>query len=98
MVSVAEQVVMHILALVRNYIPDYKQVLDGRGDIAEIPAKAHDLEDKVVGILGMGRIGQRVCERLKSFNVKMLYYDQFPLRTVEEHVPGARFASKEQLV
>ncbi len=98
MVSIAEQVVMHSLALVRNYIPAYKQVLDGRGDIAEIAAKALDLEDKVVGILGMGRIGQRVCERLKAFNVKMLYYDQFPLRTVEEHVLGARFASKEQLV
>jgi formate dehydrogenase len=97
-VSVAEQVVMHILALVRNYIPAYKQVLEGRWDIAEIAARAHDLEDKVVGILGMGRIGQRVCERLKPFNVKMLYYDQFPLRTVEEHVLGARFASKEQLV
>jgi formate dehydrogenase len=97
-VSVAEQVVMHILALVRNYIPAYQQVLDGRWDIAEIAAKAHDLEDKIVGILGMGRIGQRVCERLKAFNVKLLYYDQFPLRTVEEHVLGARFASKEQLV
>jgi formate dehydrogenase len=97
-VSVAEQVVMHILALVRNYIPAYKQVLEGRWDIAEIAARAHDLEDKVVGILGMGRIGQRVCERLKPFNVKMLYYDKFPLRTVEENVLGARFASKEQLV
>jgi formate dehydrogenase len=97
-VSVAEQVVLNILALVRNYIPAYKQVLDGRWDIAEIAAKAHDLEDKVVEILGMGRIGQRVCERLKAFNVKMLYYDQFPLHTVEEHVLGAKFASKEQLV
>ena len=39
-VSVAEQVVMHILALVRNYIPAYKQVLDGKWDIAEI-AQTH---------------------------------------------------------
>lgn len=98
MVSVAEQVVMHILALVRNYIPAYNQVLEGRWDIAEIAARAHDLEDKTVGIIGMGRIGQRVCERLKAFNVKMLYYDQFPLRTVEEQVLGARFTSREQLV
>jgi lactate dehydrogenase-like 2-hydroxyacid dehydrogenase len=28
----------------------------------------------------------------------MLYYDQFPLRTVEEQVLGARFTSREQLV
>jgi formate dehydrogenase len=30
MVSVAEQVVMHILALVRNYIPAYKQVIEDK--------------------------------------------------------------------
>lgn len=97
-VSVAEQVVMHILALVRNYISAYKQVIEGRWDIAEIASKAHDLEDKVVGILGMGRIGQRVCERLKAFDVKMLYYDQFPLRTAEEFVLGVRYAPRDQII
>lgn len=97
-VSVAEQVVMHILALVRNYIPAYKQVLDGRWDIAEIAAKAHDLEDKVVGIIGVGRIGQRVCERLKPFDVKMIYYDYHRLNTVEEFVLGARYAILDRLV
>ena len=76
-VSIAEQVVMHILVLVQNYIPSYKQVIEGRWDIAEIASRAHDLEDKVVGIIGMGRIGQRVCERLKAFDVKMLYLTNF---------------------
>ncbi len=97
-VSVAEQVVMHILALVRNYIPAYKQVIEGRWDIADITSKAHDLEDKVVGILGMGRIGQRVCERLKAFDVKILYYDQSPLRTAEEFVLGARYTPRDQII
>ena len=80
-VSVAEQVVMHILALIRNYIPAYKQVLDGRWDIAEIAAKAHDLEGKTVGVIGTGRIGQRVCTRLKAFDINLLYYNNFRLRT-----------------
>jgi len=97
-VSVAEQVVMHILALVRNYMPAYKQVMEGRWDIAEIASKAHDLEDKVVGIIGMGRIGQRVCERLKAFEVKMLYHDQFPLRTAEEFVLGVSYAPRDQII
>ena len=42
---------MHILALVRNYIPAYKQVLDGRWDIVEIAANAHDLEGKTVELV-----------------------------------------------
>ncbi len=97
-VSVAEQVVMHILALVRNYIPAYKQVLEGKWDIAEIASRAHDLENKTVGVVGTGRIGQRVCARLKPFDVSTLYYDNRRLSTVEENVLGARYIPFEQLI
>jgi formate dehydrogenase len=97
-VSVAEQVVMHILALLRNYIPAYKQVLDGKWDIGEIASKAHDLEGKTVGVVGGGRIGQRVCARLKPFDVTTLYYDNRRLSTVEENVLGIRYVPFEQLI
>ena len=97
-VSVAEHVIMQILALVRNYIPSYKQVVDGRWDIGEIAAKAHDLEDKVVGIVGMGRIGQRVATRIKPFDVDLYYYDFRRLSTMEEQVLGARYATLDSLV
>jgi formate dehydrogenase len=97
-VSVAEQVVMHILALVRNYIPAYKQVLDGKWDIAEIAAKAHDLEGKTIGIIGTGRIGQRVCTRLKAFDVNMLYYNNVRLSTAEEFVLGVHYTPLEELI
>jgi formate dehydrogenase len=38
-VSVAEHVVMQILALVRNYIPAYTQVINGEWDVAKIAEK-----------------------------------------------------------
>lgn len=97
-VSVAEQVIMHILALVRNYIPAYQQVLDGKWDIAEIASRAHDLEGKTVGVVGTGRIGQRVCVRLKPFDVTVLYHDNRRLSTVEENVLGAHYATFDQLI
>ncbi len=97
-VSVAEHVVMQILALVRNFIPSYKQVVDGRWDIGEIAARAHDLEDKVVGIVGMGRIGQRVAARLKPFDVDLYYYDFRRLSTVEEQVLGAGYVRLDSLI
>ena len=97
-VSVAEQVVMHILALVRNYIPAYKQVLEGKWDIAEIAAKAHDLEGKTVGVVGMGRIGQRVCSRLKPFDVSTFYYDNRRLTGAEEIVLRARYRPLDQII
>src|SRR6476619_3739596 len=97
-VGVAEQIVMHILALVRNYMPAYKQVLDGRWDIAEIVAYSHDLEDKVVGVIGANRIGQRVCERLKAFDVKILYYNLPRLTTSEEFVFCIRYTPLQKLI
>ena len=97
-VSVAEHVIMQILALVRNYIPSYKQVVDGGWDIGSIAAKAHDLEDKVVGIVGMGRIGQRVAARLKPFDVHTYYNDYRRLSTAEEQVLGAHYAPFDALI
>ena len=97
-VSVAEHVVMQILTLIRNYIPSYKEVIDGGWDIGKVAARAHDLEDKVVGIVGMGRIGQRVAARLKPFDVRIYYYDYGRLGTVEEQVLDARYLPLDTLV
>ena len=97
-VSVAEQVIMHILALVRNYIPAYQQVLDGKWDIAQIATRAHDLEGKTVGVVGGGRIGQRVCVRLRPFDVTVLYHDNRRLSTVEETVLGVHYAPFSELI
>ena len=97
-VSVAEHAVMQILALVRNYLAAHQQVKDGRWDIAEAAARSHDLEGKTVGIVGAGRIGQRVALRLRPFQVQVLYYDSRRLTTVEEEVLGAEYAVLDDLV
>lgn len=97
-VSVAEHAVMQILALVRNYLPAHRQVLEGRWDIAEVAARSHDLEGKVVGIVGAGRIGQRTAIRLKPFDVHTLYYDYRRLSTVEEQVLGVSYALLDDLI
>ncbi|MEM3085330.1 MAG: NAD-dependent formate dehydrogenase [Nitrososphaerales archaeon] len=97
-VSVAEHVVMAILILLHNFVPAHRQVIDGRWDIAEIAARTHDLEGKTVGTVGIGRIGQRICARLKPFSVTLLYYDNYRLSAVEEQVLGVRYAAFAELV
>ena len=97
-VSVAEHVVMQILALVRNYIPSYDEVIGGGWDIGKVAATSHDLEDKTVGIVGMGRIGQRVAARIKPFDVQTYYFDYQRLSTSEEQVLGARYMSLDAIV
>jgi formate dehydrogenase len=66
--------------------------------IAEIAAKAHDLEGKTVGVMGTWRIGQRVCTRLKAFDINLLYYNNFRLCTVEEFVLGLRYTPLEEII
>jgi len=97
-VSVAEHAVMQILILLRNFLGGYKQVIEGRWDIAEVTSKAHDLEGKVVGIVGLGRIGRRTAARLRPFDVTLLYHDPNRLSPAEEQDLGIRYASLNELV
>jgi formate dehydrogenase len=83
--SVCEHVVMMILALVRNYMPSYKQVLDGGWNIADCVSRAYDVEGMNVGTVAAGRIGFGVLRRLQPFDCKLHYYDRHRLpKEVEE--------------
>ena len=72
----SEHVVMEILTLVRNQIPAHEQIINGQWDVAAIARNAFDLEGKVVGTVGCGRIGYRVLQRLQGFDCKeLLWFD-----------------------
>ena len=78
-ISVSEHVVMMILALVRNYIPSYKIVVDGGWNIADAASREYDLEGMQVGTVAAGRIGSAVLRRLKPFDVGLHYTDRHRL-------------------
>ncbi|MGH2949740.1 MAG: NAD-dependent formate dehydrogenase [Solirubrobacteraceae bacterium] len=78
-ISVAEHVVMMILALVRNYIPSHRWVIDGGWNIADCVSRSYDLEGMQVGTVGAGRIGWAVLRRLKPFEVGLHYTDRHRL-------------------
>ncbi|KAH7339363.1 D-isomer specific 2-hydroxyacid dehydrogenase [Rhizoctonia solani] len=64
-----------------------------RGDwnVSQIARNAYDLEGKVVGTIGAGRIGYRVLERLVPFNCKeLLYFDYNALPEDAAKSVGAR--------
>ena len=72
--SVAELAMGLMLALARQ-IP--------QGDAAarrgEFPRMAGiSLEDKTIGILGLGAIGKQLAKRLRGFNCRVLAYDPYP--------------------
>jgi formate dehydrogenase len=90
-ISVSEHVVMMILALVRNYIPSYKWVVEGGWNIADCVARSYDLEGMQVGTVGAGRIGSAVMRRLKPFEVGLHYTDRHRLPDDVERELGVTF-------
>ncbi len=98
-ISVAEHVVMMILALVRNYIPSYQWVVKGGWNIADCVERAYDLEGMNVGTVAAGRIGLAVLKRLKPFDVKLHYTDKHRLpKEVEEELGLTYHKNAESLV
>ena len=90
-VSVAEHVVMTILLLVRNFVPAHEMIQAGEWDVAGVAKNEFDLENKVVGTVAVGRIGERVLRRLKAFECKeLLYFDYQPLKPEIEKEIGCR--------
>jgi len=98
-ISVAEHVVMMILALVRNYIPSYGWVIRGGWNIADCVERSYDLEGMTVGTVAAGRIGTAVLRRLKPFDVKLAYTDPHRLPAdVERELDAAFYEAPAQMV
>jgi formate dehydrogenase len=90
-IGVAEHTVMQVLALVRDYLPQYEIVVDGGWNIADAAKRSYDLEGMDVGVFAAGRIGRAVIERLAPFGVRLHYTDRHRLPADVEEAYGLTF-------
>jgi glyoxylate reductase len=58
----------------------------------------HDVHGKTLGIVGFGRIGRAVAKRASGFDMRVLYYDQFPADPQTERELNARAVSLDELL
>jgi len=58
----------------------------------------YDVHHKVLGICGLGRIGQRVARRARGFDMQVLYTDVVRASPLTEKELGARFVDKKTLL
>jgi lactate dehydrogenase-like 2-hydroxyacid dehydrogenase len=58
----------------------------------------YDVHHKVLGICGLGRIGQGVARRAKGFEMQVIYTDVIQANPVIEKELGVRFVDKQTLL
>ncbi|MGE5372919.1 MAG: phosphoglycerate dehydrogenase [Solirubrobacterales bacterium] len=81
-ISAAEQAICLLLASCRH-TSEANQFLKG-GTWDRKPFRGVELHGKTIGIVGLGRIGSMVAERMNAFAMKVIAYDPY--------IPDERFA------
>jgi D-3-phosphoglycerate dehydrogenase len=73
--SAAEQTMALLLAQARNIPQAHAALTNGRWERSRW--EGVELADKVLGIVGLGRIGKLVAQRASAFGMRLLAYDPF---------------------
>lgn len=93
--SAAEQTVALLLASARNTAQAHASLKKGEWKRAKYTGV--ELDQKVVAILGLGKIGQLVAQRLQPFGVDLIAYDPYlpPARAAQM---GVRLVSFDEAI
>src|SRR5256714_7006933 len=73
--SAAEHTMALLLAQARNIPQAHAALTDGRWERSRW--EGIELADKVLGIIGLGRIGKLVAQRASAFGMRLVAYDPF---------------------
>ena len=57
-----------------------------------------DLQDKTLGIFGMGRIGSALAKRAKSFDMNIIYHNRNKVSKTKEKTLGVKYVTFEKLL
>ncbi|WP_314302910.1 phosphoglycerate dehydrogenase [Brevibacillus parabrevis] len=74
-ISTAEHSFAMLMAVARNIPQAHKKLVDGTWDRKSF--QGVELNKKVLGVVGMGRIGSEVAKRAKAFGMSVMGFDPF---------------------
>lgn len=94
-ISAAELTVAHILGLARH-LPRAHASLSA-GEWKRSSFTGIELYEKTVGIIGLGRIGALIAERLRGFGVELIAYDPYVTAARAQQL-GVQLVTLEELV
>jgi len=73
----AEFTWLHIMNAFRKFIPAVNNVNNWREDENEKLLRSNELAGKTIGIVGLGRIGNKIARYAKAFSMNIVYYDPY---------------------
>jgi D-3-phosphoglycerate dehydrogenase len=94
-IAAIEHTIAMILATLRNIPRANSSLLDGKWDRKAFVG--HEVFEKTVGILGLGKIGFGVAKRLKAFDAHILVYDPIVTEDVADSI-GAKMVELNELL
>lgn len=94
-VSAAELAVSLLLAVARNVVPANLALKNGQWKRSQFGGV--ELQGKTVGIIGMGKIGMLVAQRLAGFDMKFVAYDPY-VTTAPSGGPEIKMVALDELL
>ncbi|MDR1404156.1 MAG: phosphoglycerate dehydrogenase [Candidatus Methanoplasma sp.] len=94
-ISAAEHSCAMLLTLARNIPFAHDSV--HRGEWKRSKYTGVELNGKVLGIVGVGRVGGEVAKRMKAFNMTLIGYDPFLPKDVADEI-GVRLTTFEEVI
>ncbi len=94
-VAAAEHTIAMLLATARNIPQAHAALKDGRWDRKRF--MGHQVADKTLGIIGLGRIGSEVARRARGLQMQVLVHDPYLSAQRAEDL-GAQVCSLEELL
>lgn len=94
-VAATEHSVAMLLSLMRNIPRANMSMLEEKWDKKKYGG--HELYEKTIGVVGLGKIGYGVAKRLKAFEATILAYDPIVTKEVADKI-GVKLVDLEELV
>ena len=93
--SVAELALAHMFSCARFVADSARTMVKGEWNKAPY-SKGVELSGKTLGIIGFGRIGQKLCTMVKGIGMNVIAYDIYHIPGIEEEM-GMKYVEMDEL-
>ncbi|XP_077362260.1 putative 2-ketogluconate reductase isoform X2 [Festucalex cinctus] len=87
----ADMAMALLLASARNIVEGHQVMMDPKTTLLPQWLGSVEVSGSTLGIIGMGKIGYKIAQRAKGFDMKILYYNRNRRSVEEEQALGASY-------